>query len=319
MQQQIDRFSDVHAHAQSLRSWRQTYSQISAGTLDSSLHQVTTPRAHLFREQMNQRVVQHGVAPAGHVCFAVPISAPGRVCMQGRDADDNSVFLLQGGDEFMFHMPNGMDMLSMTFERTLYDEVVALLGAQTDFDKLLRQSVIQVPTRRLQHARRRMVAMFSEAVHTREMAGSSEHERELERAMLEELLLLIADPSSTGRPRDTQSAHSFIVDRCHHIAVADGSAAPSVIELCQQLHVSRRTVQNSFRNVAETTPLHYLRSLRLNGVRRELTSTVPTKVSIGDAAARWGFFHLSHFAADYQELFGELPSQTRRLAVGVTC
>jgi transcriptional regulator GlxA family with amidase domain len=91
-----------------------------------------------------------------------------------------------------------------------------------------------------------------------------------------------------------------------------------VIELCQQLHVSRRTVQNSFRNVAETTPLHYLRSLRLNGVRRELMSTAPAKVSIGDAAARWGFFHLSHFAADYQELFGELPSQTRRVAA-VTC
>jgi AraC family transcriptional regulator, ethanolamine operon transcriptional activator len=35
-------------------------------------------------------------------------------------------------------------------------------------------------------------------------------------------------------------------------------------------------------------------------------------MSIGDAAAQWGFFHLSHFAADYQKLFGELPSMTRR-------
>jgi AraC family ethanolamine operon transcriptional activator len=43
-----------------------------------------------------------------------------------------------------------------------------------------------------------------------------------------------------------------------------------------------------------------------------LMSTRGVDMSIGDAAARWGFFHLSHFAADYQELFGELPSQTRR-------
>ena len=31
-----------------------------------------------------------------------------------------------------------------------------------------------------------------------------------------------------------------------------------------------------------------------------------------EAASRWGFFHLSHFAADYQALFGELPSSTLR-------
>ena len=76
--------------------------------------------------------------------------------------------------------------------------------------------------------------------------------------------------------------------------------------------MSRRTVQNSFRTVAETTPLNYLRSVRLNGVRRKLMSTAASELSIGDAASAWGFFHLSHFAAEYQELFGELPSQTRR-------
>ena len=37
--------------------------------------------------------------------------------------------------------------------------------------------------------------------------------------------------------------------------------------------------------------------------------------AIGDAAAQWGFYHLSHFAAEYQELFAELPSQTARAAI----
>jgi AraC family transcriptional regulator, ethanolamine operon transcriptional activator len=64
--------------------------------------------------------------------------------------------------------------------------------------------------------------------------------------------------------------------------------------------------------VTETNPVSYIRSVRLNGVRRELMSTTPQQLSIGDAAAKWGFFHLSHFAAEYQELFMELPSQTRR-------
>jgi AraC family transcriptional regulator, ethanolamine operon transcriptional activator len=53
----------------------------------------------------------------------------------------------------------------------------------------------------------------------------------------------------------------------------------------------------------------YLRVMRLNRVRRELQTH--RRDSIGDVAARWGFWHLSRFAADYSRLFGELPSATR--------
>ena len=88
-----------------------------------------------------------------------------------------------------------------------------------------------------------------------------------------------------------------------------------MIDLCNRLQISRRTVQNSFRSVAETTPLNYMRAVRLNGVRRALISTRANELSIGDAAGQWGFYHLSHFAEEYQDLFAELPSHTPRAAL----
>ena len=36
---------------------------------------------------------------------------------------------------------------------------------------------------------------------------------------------------------------------------------------------------------------------------------------ISDAAARWGFIHLGHFANAYKAQFGELPSTTARRSV----
>ena len=94
-------FNDVQMHASAVNDWRQTYSQISAGNLQSSLAQIKSQRLHVFREQINQRVVQHGEAPRGKVCFAVPIAIPGAIRMQGREADETSLFVLRGGEEFM--------------------------------------------------------------------------------------------------------------------------------------------------------------------------------------------------------------------------
>ena len=83
-------------------------------------------------------------------------------------------------------------------------------------------------------------------------------------------------------------------------------------ELCPRLRTSRRTLQDSFRQVADTTPVHYLRSVRLNAVRRRLMSTRAADLGVAQAAADRGFGHLSHFAERYKALFGELPSQTLR-------
>ncbi|MDQ0741163.1 hypothetical protein QF045_004023 [Pseudomonas sp. W4I3] len=105
----ISHFRDIHVHAATVQEWNQDYSQLTAGLAESSLMQLTTARCHVFREQINQRVVQRGVAPRGKMCFAVPISVPGSTRMQGREVDDSSLFFLQGGEEFMFHMPMGME------------------------------------------------------------------------------------------------------------------------------------------------------------------------------------------------------------------
>jgi AraC-like DNA-binding protein len=311
----ISRFHDIHVHAATVQEWSQDYNQLTAGSAESSLIQLTTARCHVFREQINQRVVQHGVAPRGKMCFAVPITVPGSVRMQGREVDDSSLFFLHGGEEFMFHMPMGMELLAITFERELFEQALAQTESAKDISQLLRQPVIRVPTQRYAGARRRMLAAFSQALLSEEDDIAQDRELQLEQTMLGELLQLMTDPACDKQQRTPSSTRSYIVEKCHRLATAQLNNVPSVDELCQRLQVSRRTVQNSFRAVAETTPIHYLRSVRLNGVRRTLMSTQAAQLSIGDVAAQWGFFHLSHFAAEYQALFAELPSHTTRAAI----
>lgn len=73
-----------------------------------------------------------------------------------------------------------------------------------------------------------------------------------------------------------------------------------------------RSVANAFEAVTGLTPMAYLRARRLSGVRRALQRADGGRVRIIDVAADWGFWHLGHFTAAYQSMFGETPSETLR-------
>ncbi|MNT82196.1 transcriptional regulator EutR [compost metagenome] len=90
----------------------------------------------------------------------------------------------------------------------------------------------------------------------------------------------------------------------------------SILALCEQLGVSRRTLQYSFNEVTGLAPLDFVRAVRMNGVRQALRAG-PVE-PVGTVAARFGFHHLPRFAAQYRAFFGELPSQTlaRRRMLG---
>ena len=83
-------------------------------------------------------------------------------------------------------------------------------------------------------------------------------------------------------------------------------------ELCRHAKLKVRTLETGFREVTGLTPIAYIRSLRLNAVRRALHDASVQQRSISDIALDNGFWHLSQFATDYRKLFGETPSTTRR-------
>lgn len=75
--------------------------------------------------------------------------------------------------------------------------------------------------------------------------------------------------------------------------------------------VSVRALQAGFRRHLDTTPLGYLRRVRLERAHRDLQAADPTTgATVAAIARRWGFTDLSRFAADYRRTFGRLPRHT---------
>jgi len=308
----LDVFDDFHLHGASAPEWKQRYAQLSAGTMRSRLTEATSGRVHVFRKWMSERVVQQGHLPPGQICFALLSGrATGASRMQGQELREDQLFLVRGGEEFTIQRAKGMELLAFTCRaedfRRLLDEAPWPQQARA----LLSRPAVGVPAEALQQMRRQVLGILGRRLPRH--STSSAFGRDL--AMLTELFeSLRAVFACAGGVRETFASASagFIVAECHRIVAASGDSPPDIEVLCQRLRASRRSLQNSFRQIADTTPVHYLRGLRLNLVRTRLMSTSPAQLSVSQAAADQGFGHLSHFTERYKALFGELPSQTSR-------
>jgi AraC-like DNA-binding protein len=109
-----------------------------------------------------------------------------------------------------------------------------------------------------------------------------------------------ADPAQSRLAR----AERYILDHAREeVDVADAAAAGGI---------SVRGLQLAFRREHGTTPLTFLRGVRLNLVRAALLDG--EEGTVGEVARRNGVTHLGRFAAAYRAAFGELPRDTRRNA-----
>ncbi|MEV0598098.1 AraC family transcriptional regulator [Streptomyces sp. NPDC050315] len=92
---------------------------------------------------------------------------------------------------------------------------------------------------------------------------------------------------------------------------ADPAHPFTVRELARIAGVAPRSLQAGFQRHMETTPMTYLRALRLERAHRDLTRP-GSPDTVTEVAVRWGFTHLGRFAAAYQARYGTLPSQAHR-------
>ena len=137
-------------------------------------------------------------------------------------------------------------------------------------------------------------------------------QRTVHSALMGHLCASIQTASDAPAPLATYQARKAMVEAARNYVLTHLHDTVTIAELCDALNASRRTIQYCFQEVLSTNPVQYLRAIRLNNVRRELRDASPDTTQVQDVAARWGFWHMSHFASDYRAMFGELPSDTLR-------
>jgi AraC-like DNA-binding protein len=126
--------------------------------------------------------------------------------------------------------------------------------------------------------------------------------------------LLVAQPN-LYRDELTQPARPITpayIRRVEEYIDAHAERPLTVSDLAAHVGVSRSTLFAGFRAYRKTSPIAYLKGVRMKRAREELAAASAGSVTVTDVTMRWGFAHLGRFAADYKRWFGESPSETLR-------
>ena len=297
-------FQDFHIHGASAPEWNQRYLQMSPGAMRSSLIECSAGGMHVFGKWMSERVTQQGGLPGRQICFALLGGCPAQTMhAQGREFGQGELLVLNGGDEFEFHRPAGVELLSVTFDASAFSAYLDASGRSAARRNMGTRGTLRVDGAALGVLRETIRAQLAGT-----RVGSPQ-------ALMRTVAELLGGTAMAPAQRMASIAAARVVKACQQIALAEvREHPPRIEELCNRTGTSRRTLQNSFRRVAGTSPLVYLRNLRLNTVRQRLLSSPAGAPSVTEAAGEAGFDHLGHFAVAYKALFGESPSRTRRLA-----
>jgi AraC family ethanolamine operon transcriptional activator len=307
---------DINEQAERLRHWDQTYVQLSGGKFEGRIIEGWFGSIQVFRETTTQVIHEQGRSRTGAQTFCLPVAMDGTARFRGVDWAPDACATLGGGLDFDLCTPGTLDVVAVSLPG---DKLLAAADAQGfDAGALARSLSSSCLLPLAPHCGDTLRAMLIEltslietdaALLTNRMARLG-----IESAIYDTALQLITHSLPAKALPATHLPKRSVVYRAIEYVESRPTEMTSVSELCAALRMSRRTLQAYFGEVLHISPLQYLRARRLNKVRSSLRRGEGS-LTVGQAAADWGFWHLSQFAADYRKLFGELPSETAEGAV----
>lgn len=306
---------DVNEHAQSLSLWDQQYEQMSSGRFEGRIEELHIGPAQLFREHTHQAVLQSGLSRPGTVTLAVPVRAvtDNLFCGQRLAPDQGFAVVLDNEFELVTH--GEFDVVALDVDLDFLTDYARRIEGIEWNRPALCSGALPGGDEANAALRELVLTVLRTASEAGALLAHEPMRRALVHAACDALLARLRGPGVERAPAlacVTSSTRQRIVREAREYMRRHAAEPLGVPDLCEALQVSRRTLQYSFHDVLQLSPVTYLRVLRLNGVRRELREG--GREPVADCAARWGFWHLSRMATDYRALFGELPSQTLQRA-----
>lgn len=301
------RFDDVDEFSETSREWDLEIRQLDKGKFEGALRQISCGPVLISHISFNRRIELRASAQAGTRVFGIHLSQPVRWCrMRSSEGDIQSH---AGGVEVEAITSPGHGTYAVAVAEEFFYKICEQVGTPKLGERLGEMEVFSCQPQQL---RKLYWALYKISNCVAESIGQADCPQARRDPPLEFLhdLCSVMDHARSSNIHPSSARRTKAVKRAVDYIASYADAPPTIQDLCRAAGVSERTLHYAFLEEFGTTPKAYTKTYRLNGARQALRRTDPSFGKVTDIANDWGFWHLGQFAADYQRMFGELPSQT---------
>lgn len=292
-------------HSQILKDWTLTYDQVSAGRFESSLHEISFDGIQIYEEKFKPSIFQRGEAKKNALCLGMFSELHNQAIWMGKSITGHEILSCCDREEILLRTPENSAFYSLTIpfellgdqnfehQHSKYNNVLSSQHSELFYCKFIKlmNNVMANTTFVNHHATKQQVKSDILDLSDQFLLELNQH----------------YEPTKISIQKARQ-----VVKKVCDVLQENKDHCHSIEELCQITFTSRRTLQNCFELITGQSPALFLKTIKLNAVRRALQNS-NENTSISDIASHWGFWHLSQFSVDYKRLFGESPSQTLSL------
>jgi AraC family ethanolamine operon transcriptional activator len=298
--------------------WNFNYAQLRKGDFRADGVLLQLGAVSVARALMRQTMLHKGHAPPGMMAVMIPGAGSGPAYANGQSVESGQCMTLSEGAciEMISH---GLYLnISIGFDLNVYRaRLESLRGGSFD---IARGMTVAAPGPAWNaEMQARVEWIVASAAEYPQSTGDGRVQASLADHVLAAMVRFDSTPADVDSTTCSTHASRRVAVRlaCEYID-SHLSEPMRLSELCRFARAKIRSLEYGFREVTGLTPIGYIRSLRLNAVRKALQhdTSVPLR-SISEVAMDAGFWHLSQFATDYRLFFGETPTDTRRRLFGM--
>ncbi|CUB04150.1 helix-turn-helix domain-containing protein [Marinomonas fungiae] len=298
---------DIEEHAAALSNWQVQYDQISAGRFKGRVTELQLGSMQLVRDSANQSIRKVGDSWAGALSLSFPVNSNvDSFYCNGHRSEADYALLTPNGRLPEVLTPEGLDIFCVSCDMNELQGMLERQNIMVDLDQRMENFYLSRLPRGASF--KSFLSSVLSGEHNTTLLKYNSIQTTVRESVLSYLLDVIDDNNIQYLDF---SSRKQLVDRAREYMLSHLESPPTIMQLCSELGTSRRKLQYCFQDTLGINPVGYLRLVRLNAAHRDLLTGGSC---VQDVAAKWGFLHLSRFAAEYRSLFDELPSETLKRA-----
>lgn len=297
------KFEDFDQYAKLVEQADLVHTQLDAGFFKGELTQVMHGPVIISTHKMNRILLQEGIALKGHTTFLIPGNMEQDISWRKKRLKGNVIGILRSNMEHSGITKSNFYGTPVSIENNFLAEISNLLG-YPNFINFIRDK--ETITLDINNAER--IHQLIDICCNNIISDTSIITLEIPK-----LIIQAISESSPANNFKKGSRRGIVFSKAQEIIHHNFENPIDILSLCKEIGVSERNLRYVFQELSGLSPKKYVRNYKLNKIRKLLQTGRVEKII--DAANQMGFWHTGQFAADYKNLFGELPSETKKQKV----